>query len=87
MAEGASTTAMAASAYKTSVGQLKRFSQSWSSIMKRIYVTEEVLLEFRDMKNSGSFASDDSSLHYLLSHHTDYKYTSVWIGPLDLISL
>ena len=64
MAEVASNTAIATSAYKTSVGQPKRFLQSWSSVMKRIYVMEEVLLEFRDLKNSGSLASDDSTLHY-----------------------
>ena len=60
MAEEASTTATAASAYKTSVGRPNRFSQLWSSIMKRICV----LLELRDLKNCGSFASDDSTLRY-----------------------
>lgn len=69
MAEGTSAAAMATSAYRTSVGRPKRFSQSWNSVMKRIYVTEEVLLEFRDLKNSGGFASDDLTLRYLLSHH------------------
>ena len=66
MVKGASTTTTAASAYKAGVGRPKKFSQSWSSVMKRIYVTEEVFLEFHDLKNSSSFASDDSTLHYLL---------------------
>ena len=64
MVKEASTTATATSAYKTYIGRPKRFSQSWSSVMKRIYVTKKVLLELFDMKNFGSFASDDSTLRY-----------------------
>ena len=37
--------------------------------MKRIYVSDEVLLELRELKKSGSFDSDNSAIHYLLSHH------------------
>ena len=37
--------------------------------MKRIYVSEEVLLELRELKKSVNFDSDDSAIRYLLSHH------------------
>jgi len=62
MAEGLFSTATAPSVYRTTVGWPKRFSQPWNFIMKRIYVSEEALLQFRDLKKLGSFASDDSAL-------------------------
>ena len=51
MADEVFTTATTTSVYKTSVGQPKKFSQSWRSVMKRIYVSEEVLLELNELKN------------------------------------
>jgi len=79
MVEGLSSTTTAPFAYRMTVGWSKRFSQPWDSVMKRIYVSEETLLWFHDLKKSGSFASDDSALHYLLSHHRLYPFT-LWIG-------
>ena len=53
MVEEASTTATAASAYKTSVGLPKRF-HSHRAPLRREFVTEEALLELCDLKNSVS---------------------------------
>ena len=45
---GAITTIV--SGYHMSAGRLKRFSKSWNSVMKRIYVTEGMLVKFRNRK-------------------------------------
>ena len=63
---GAITTVV--SGYHTSVGRPKRFSKSWNSVMKRIYVTEGTLVEFRNLRNSKGINSDDSALRYLLDY-------------------
>jgi len=69
MAEGPSASGTTGSAYRTTVGRPKRFSQRWASVMKRIYVSEGTLLELREFKKSSDFTSDESAIQYLLNQH------------------
>ena len=69
MAHGVGAITTIASGYHTSVGRPKRFSKSWNSVMKRIYVTERTLVEFCNLKNSKIIDSDDSDLRYLLDYY------------------
>ena len=46
--------------------------------MKRIYVSDEVLLELRELKKFGNFDSDDSAIRYLLSHHKSHARTGAF---------
>ena len=55
-----------ASAYRSSVGRPKKFCQPWNVVMKRIYITEGRLQDFRCLKKAKGIASDDATLHYLL---------------------
>ena len=64
---GAITTVV--SGYHMSVGRPKRFSKSWNSVIKRIYVTEGMLVEFRNLKNFKGIDSDHSALRYLLDDY------------------
>ena len=69
MAHRVATTMTVASSYNTNVGRPKRYSQSWNSVMKRIYITEGTLVEFCNLKNSKNINSDDLGLRYLLDYH------------------
>lgn len=69
MAEGAVLRGQASSGYNIRVGRPKRFSQPWKSIIKRIYIAEGTLLEFRELKNAKGIDSDDSALAYLLDYY------------------
>jgi len=69
MDEGLPASSTTSSAYRTTVGWPKRFSQPWTSIMKRIYVSEGTLLELCEFKKSSDFTSDESDIQYLLNQH------------------
>ena len=44
-----------------------KFSQPWSSVMKRVYITTETCVKFRQVKKANGFASDECALQYLLN--------------------
>ena len=63
---GTSRKTPVASAYRSSVGRPKKFSQLWNADMKRIYITEGTPQDFRCLKKAKGMDSDDAVLHYLL---------------------
>ena len=54
-------------ARRSHVGRPKKFSQPWSSVMKRVYITAETCVKFRQVKKANGFASDECTLQYLLN--------------------
>ena len=54
------------SAYKSTRGRPKRFSQSWNTMMKSIYISEKSWIDFRQLKEANGFSSDDSTMQYIL---------------------
>ena len=71
-----------ASAYRSSVGRPKKFSQQWNIVMKRIYITEGKLQDFRCLKKAKGLASNDTTLHYLLE---SYQLDSSNVLPSNLV--
>ena len=51
-------------AYKSTHGRPKKFSRSWNSVMKRIYISEESWMDFCKLKVTGKFSSDDDTLQF-----------------------
>ena len=57
------------SAYKSTRGRPKKFPRPWNSVMKRIYISEDSWMAFRELKVTGGFSSDDVTLQFLLQKH------------------
>ena len=57
------------SANKSTRGFPKKFPQPWNSVMKRIYISEDSWVAFRELKVISGFSSDDSTLQFLLQKH------------------
>ena len=57
------------SAYKSTRGRPKKFSRPWNSVMKRIYISEESWMDFRKLKVTGKFSSDNDTLQFLLQKY------------------
>ena len=58
---------MAEQQVRSNVGCPKNFSQPWSSGIKKVYITAETCVKFRQVKKGNGFASDDYTLQYLLN--------------------
>ena len=54
-------------ARRSHVGCSKKFSQPWSSVMKRVYITAEMCVKFCQVKKANGFVSDECTLQYLLN--------------------
>ena len=52
-------------ARRSHVGRPKKFSQPWSSVMKRVYIMAETCVKLRQVKKTNGFASDECTLQYL----------------------
>ena len=57
------------SVYKSTRGHPKKFSRPWNSVMKRIYISEDSWMDFRKLKVTGKFSSDNDTLQFLLRKH------------------
>ena len=57
------------SAYKSTRGRPKKFQQPWTTMMKRIYISEKSWMDFRKLKETNRFDSDDITMQYLLKRH------------------
>ena len=53
------------SAYKLTRGWPKKFPWPWNSVMKRIYTFEDSWVAFCELKVTGRFSCDDSTLQFL----------------------
>ena len=50
MAEQHATSSKALMVRRSNIGRPKKFSQLWSSVMKRVYITAETCMKFRQLK-------------------------------------
>jgi len=49
----------------TRVGQPKKYSQPWKSLVRRIYLEEDMFTMLRQLKVENSFSSDDATTLFL----------------------
>ena len=67
MAEHMTSSKTLVSLRRTNVGHLKKFTQPWNNVMKRIYITAGNYMKFCQLKKANGFPSDDCTFQHLLN--------------------
>ena len=69
MAESEAEVMPDSSRQRNRVGRSTKYSESWFSVNKRIYIHERTLSELREIKVQQSLSSDDEVVEYLVTCH------------------